>query len=345
MIDRTPTARDQRAPLPAFEPVPRRKPRHDGWTPERQVAFIEALADTGSVTRAAAQVNMSTESAYFLRRQPGAEGFARAWEAALDMGVLRLKDEAFDRAMTGDLVPIIAAGKLLGYRRQRNDRLIMFILRHYGQSPQTGGFRPARPGPQPQAEPRPARRRRAAPETITAPTDPTAAATPAHAILTAFAGLDLDAETQEQVIAVLAAGAARSRALAEANNSADNPATAFIRTAQMPWDHPAALDAFGQSTLLDCGDADAGDQCWQMLDLPDDRDERDRLAVEYAARQHLDPPAEAPAIPAPDPAPPPPPAPPTPTPAATDQPKDSLDRWADWVLAGCPPVEWRKDEW
>lgn len=339
MIDRTPTARDQRAPLPAFEPVPRRKPRHDGWTPERQVAFIEALADTGSVTRAAAQVNMSTESAYFLRRQPGAEGFARAWEAALDMGVLRLKDEAFDRAMTGELVPIIAGGKLLGYRRVRNDRLIMFILRHYGQSPQTGGFRPARPRLESQPEPRPTRRRRRdVPKAL--PTEAPAAATPAHAILTAFAGLDLDAETQAQVVAVLAAGAARARAMAEANNTADDPAIAFVRTPQMPHDHPAALDVFGQTTLLDCGDADAGDQCWQMLDLPDDRDERDRLTAEYAARPPLDPPVETPAIPAPAPSPAPPPSLLTPTPAATDKPKNGLDRLAEWLASGRPLDEW-----
>ena len=45
----------QGQPLPAFEPVPR-KFRHDGWTPERQKAFIEALADGGSVGRAVAQV-------------------------------------------------------------------------------------------------------------------------------------------------------------------------------------------------------------------------------------------------------------------------------------------------
>jgi hypothetical protein len=178
MIDRTPVSRDARAPLPPFEPVPRRKPRHDGWTPARQVAFVEALADTGSVTCAASQVNMSTESAYQLRRQPGAEGFARAWEAALDMGVLRLKDEAFDRALNGEMVPVIAGGKLIGYRRHRNDRLIMFILRHYGRRPQAGSFRRDRapdPTPTPSSPPSPGsswtrrRRRRSSPRWPPAP--------------------------------------------------------------------------------------------------------------------------------------------------------------------------------
>jgi hypothetical protein len=132
MKTRTPVPRDERPPLPAFMPVPR-KPRHDGWTPERQKAFIEALADTGSVSRAAAMVNMSSEGAYYLRRQPGADGFRRAWEAALDYGVARMKDIAFERAIEGYLVPMFVGGRLIGWRRKHNDRLLMFCLRHYGE--------------------------------------------------------------------------------------------------------------------------------------------------------------------------------------------------------------------
>ena len=116
------------APVPDFTPVPR-KPRHDGWTPARQKAFIAALADTGSVSRAARWVNMSPEGAYYLRRQPGSEGFRRAWEAALDFGVQRLKDIAYERAIDGQLSPVFVAGKLRGFRRIRNDRLLMFCLR------------------------------------------------------------------------------------------------------------------------------------------------------------------------------------------------------------------------
>lgn len=138
MQNRTPVARTARPSLPAFTPVPR-KYRHDGWTPERQRAFIEALADTGSVTRAAGMVNMAQTNCYTLRRAPGAEEFRRAWDAALDFGVARLKDIAFERAIEGQLVPVFVAGKLLGYRRQRNDALLMFCLRHYGQD--AGGRR------------------------------------------------------------------------------------------------------------------------------------------------------------------------------------------------------------
>lgn len=133
---RTPLAEMEAAghALPEFEPVPR-KYRHDGWTPERQKAFIAALADTGSVKRAAFHVNMSPEGAYWLRRQPGSETFRRAWEAALDFGVQRLKDEAFDRALNGQLSPVFVAGKLKGFRRVKNDRLLMFCLRMNARGP------------------------------------------------------------------------------------------------------------------------------------------------------------------------------------------------------------------
>lgn len=138
MQNRTPIAAEARPPLPDFTPVPR-KYRHDGWTPERQKAFIAALADTGSVTRAAAMVNMAQVNCYTLRRAPGAESFRRAWEAALDFGVARLKDIAFERAIDGYLVPVFVGGKLLGFRRKHNDALLMFCLRHYGQD--AGGKR------------------------------------------------------------------------------------------------------------------------------------------------------------------------------------------------------------
>jgi len=138
MQNRTPIAAEARPPLPDFTPVPR-KYRHDGWTPERQKAFISALADTGSVSRAAAMVNMAQANCYTLRRAAGAESFRRAWEAALDFGVARLKDIAFERAIDGYLEPVFVAGKLMGFRRKHNDALLMFCLRHYGQD--AGGKR------------------------------------------------------------------------------------------------------------------------------------------------------------------------------------------------------------
>ncbi len=41
--------------------------RHDGWTRERMIGFLEALVETASVSIAAQSVGMSRPSAYFLR--------------------------------------------------------------------------------------------------------------------------------------------------------------------------------------------------------------------------------------------------------------------------------------
>jgi len=79
-------------PVPAGElppPIPRQYVLHDGWTPARQIAFIEELADIGSVEGACKAVDMSQADTYNLRRQPGAESFRKACQAALQLGVAR----------------------------------------------------------------------------------------------------------------------------------------------------------------------------------------------------------------------------------------------------------------
>src|SRR5688500_14501190 len=76
-------AEPQRPALTDFTPVPRQRNRRDGWTPQRQRAFIANLAECGRVRAAAEALGMTPEGAYHLRRQPGAEPFAAAWRAAL----------------------------------------------------------------------------------------------------------------------------------------------------------------------------------------------------------------------------------------------------------------------
>ncbi len=58
--------------------------RRDGWTIRRQLAFLDVLTQTRSVTAAARAVGMSRESAYRLRRRPSASLFAAAWGRALE---------------------------------------------------------------------------------------------------------------------------------------------------------------------------------------------------------------------------------------------------------------------
>ena len=80
--------------LPQFAPVPRATDRHNGWKPAVQLAFIEALAETGSVKSAARRVGRAEVGAYLLRRHPQAAEFRAAWDIALDIGMRRIEDVA-----------------------------------------------------------------------------------------------------------------------------------------------------------------------------------------------------------------------------------------------------------
>lgn len=100
--------------VPAFVPVPLRT-RADGWTPARQAAFLGALAETRSVTAAARKVRMARETAYRLRKLPGAESFAAAWDAVLGRETPGRRkvthEERARRALEGLLKPVMYRGK------------------------------------------------------------------------------------------------------------------------------------------------------------------------------------------------------------------------------------------
>ena len=117
------------APVPdrSFTPVPV-KPRRDGWTPERQAGFIEALAACGCVTDAAARVGMASDGAYDLLLREGSAAFRGAWDAALDYAAERLSEAAFSRALRGVAVPYYDKGQRVGGRRVFNEGLTRFLL-------------------------------------------------------------------------------------------------------------------------------------------------------------------------------------------------------------------------
>lgn len=111
-----------------FAPVQRAKHRSNGWNEAVQRAFIEALANSGSVKAACKKVGRATTGAYQLRRQPDAREFAAAWDAALAYGMLRVEDEAIDRAINGTEETVHYHGELVATRRRYNERLVMFML-------------------------------------------------------------------------------------------------------------------------------------------------------------------------------------------------------------------------
>lgn len=132
--------------VPAFSPA-RVRERADGWTPARQAAFLAHLAVTRSVSAAARKVKMARETAYRLRRKPGGEGFAAAWDAALGRGSGKRKvttDERRRRALLGLLKPVIYRGRHVGTMEKADNTALLGHLASFGQQPPDGDAAGAR---------------------------------------------------------------------------------------------------------------------------------------------------------------------------------------------------------
>jgi hypothetical protein len=115
--------------VPDFEPVKLRY-RHDGLTPARQVAVVQAMAACGCIREACAKVGISPEAVYELRRRPDAQSFRLAMDLALDGAVDRVEDAVFARAIDGIEVPHYYKGELVGTHRRYDERLALFLLRY-----------------------------------------------------------------------------------------------------------------------------------------------------------------------------------------------------------------------
>lgn len=100
--------------------------RHDGWTPQRQRAFLRALSETGCVRDACARARISTTSAYRMRRR--SEAFDRAWRRALAKVAPTIEQAAFQRAVNGWEEPVWHGGKIVGHRRRYSDGLLRLLL-------------------------------------------------------------------------------------------------------------------------------------------------------------------------------------------------------------------------
>ena len=117
-------------PLLGFAPYLHPAPRSNSITPGRQRRFIATLAATGIVNQAARSIGKSMEALYKLRARPGAQGFAAAWDEALERGMHRLEDCALERALKGTPTPIVSGGQLLGTWDKPDNNLLRFLLQH-----------------------------------------------------------------------------------------------------------------------------------------------------------------------------------------------------------------------
>jgi hypothetical protein len=102
------------------------QPHRDHFTPQRQVAFLAALADCGSVRAACARIGISAQSAYLARRR--AALFAAGWDAALVLARSAAEEVLAVRALDGVEEPVFYRGKVVGTRRRHDSRLLLAHL-------------------------------------------------------------------------------------------------------------------------------------------------------------------------------------------------------------------------
>ena len=119
----------QPRPTTPFTPVPVRA-RHDGWTPAKQIAFINAFAASGCIAEACRHVGMSKQSAYDLYNRRDAGSLRQAWDSARTQAANRLADAVVGRALNGVATPIFFQGEQIGQRIRYDDRLAMWLLSH-----------------------------------------------------------------------------------------------------------------------------------------------------------------------------------------------------------------------
>jgi len=114
-----------------FRPVPLRA-RHDGWTPELQFRFIVDLARGHGPSEAARRLGKSRQTAYDLRKKPGAESFAAAWDAALAFArEARFAASALPTGQFGletVFVPRFYRGRLVGFVQREDHKGALRLL-------------------------------------------------------------------------------------------------------------------------------------------------------------------------------------------------------------------------
>jgi len=93
------------------------KARLDGWTLGRQLLFLAALAETGSVVAAATSAGMSREGAYRLRNRRDGALFAAIWDRALEPGSPPLGEVDTRSISDGQLARLLG----IHFRRKSGD--------------------------------------------------------------------------------------------------------------------------------------------------------------------------------------------------------------------------------
>lgn len=89
--------------------------------------FLETLALTGQITKAAKAAGVVRETPYAWRKID--PEFAKAWDAALEKAYDMLEDVAIERATKGTLRPVFQGGVKVGAMREYSDGLLALLLK------------------------------------------------------------------------------------------------------------------------------------------------------------------------------------------------------------------------
>ena len=102
--------------------------RHEGWAPDKQRRFLEALAEGYTVRQACAIVALSRQSAYALRNSPRGQSFAIGWDAAVLLARNALADDLLERAFAGNRDTTTGDNGSITTRHRYDNRLGMAML-------------------------------------------------------------------------------------------------------------------------------------------------------------------------------------------------------------------------
>lgn len=105
-----------------------RTQRHDGWTPNRQRTFLEAVAEGLSTETACRIADMSPSSAYGFKKRAAGRAFALGWRAAQLLGRERIADTLLDRAVNGFTETVTRANGDVIERHRYDNRMATAML-------------------------------------------------------------------------------------------------------------------------------------------------------------------------------------------------------------------------
>ena len=114
---------------------------HAALPPRAVAEFFRLFAASGSVAFAADRTSLSRTVLY--RRKRSDPAFAKRWAEAQELGVSKVRDEVFRRAVVGVKRPVFYGGAKIGKVRHFDNRLLWSLLKSH--EPETYG--PRRPQP------------------------------------------------------------------------------------------------------------------------------------------------------------------------------------------------------